>query len=158
MAAHAEKAASKLDSAVIRTAPLRMILLNYDKALSNLNKAIEAIAEDNIEARCNHVNEAIEALSELYLTLDHDSNEQLVDNLRRIYTYLIWKLPEVNFDNNAAVASEGIAMLKELRRSWAKAESMQRYAQEIKAQNEALKAQEKLSSPKRSRKSAHQVA
>ncbi len=118
-----QQSKSKLESALLSTSPTKLIVLNYDVALSSLKAATRAIERNDIEARCNAVTRAIDAISELYLSLNRKDGGDLAANLSSIYSYMIWNLPKINFDNDAKVVDEIIGLLKKLRSSWVKVDS-----------------------------------
>jgi len=118
-----ESRMSTLEKALLNYQPAKLIVLQYDNALSCLKSTIRAIECNDIEARCNSVNTAIEVISDLYMWLDREKGGTIAENLGTIYSYMIWKLPEVNFRNDKDIAEEVLGLLKQLRSSWVKVDS-----------------------------------
>jgi len=126
----AGRSVTKLEESLMKTMPTKHILMLYDNAIAALNASKKAIAHGEIEARCHAVNTAIEYISELYLNLEADEDDQLINNLKTIYSHIIWQLPEVNIKNSPEKAEEAISLLSELRSSWAKLDAQYSYLQQ----------------------------
>jgi len=111
-------------------APGRLIVLFYDQVADNLHTAISAIARNDIQERCNAVNAAIELLGDMLQCFSLDADDEIVINLEQIHTFLIARLPQVNFHNDAKFAAEAIRLLRPIRDAWAVADKVEREAAE----------------------------
>lgn len=110
--------------------PGRLIVLFYDQVTDNLHTAISAIARNDFQERCNAVNAAIELLGDMLQCFSLDADEEIVINLEQIHTFLITRLPQVNFHNDARFAAEAIRLLRPIRDAWAVADRVERQATE----------------------------
>ena len=111
-------------------APGRLIVLFYDQVADNLHTAISAIARNDIQERCNAVNAAIELLGDMLQCFSLDADDEIVINLRQIHSFLITRLPRVNFHNDAKFAAEAIRLLQPIRDAWSVADKVERKAAE----------------------------
>ena len=109
---------------------VKSLLVQYDVAITHLECAIECVESGDIEGRCNHTNDAINVITELYMDITL-RNVTMGEELQAIYSYMIWKLPTVNFKNEAKVAENVIKILYMLRDSWAKTSRQRAHAHMI---------------------------
>lgn len=98
--------------------PSSLVVMLYDEAISNMTLAIDAIGRGDIEARFDATARTAEIISQLYLALDTDQGGEIADNLCGIYNYVLTQLPQVNFDNDPALAEQIILLLQPIRDSW----------------------------------------
>lgn len=103
---------------VQNASPTRLIVILYDEAIIALRTAVSAIQGDDIEGRCNAVERATDILSHLCSSLDLVAGREVAANLATIYEYLIGRLVQVNFRNDASIAVEIANHLEMLRESW----------------------------------------
>ena len=104
--------------------PNRATMLLYDGAIAAMQTAIDAIAADDIEARCSAVQEATEIVTTLYLNLDIKREGELAESLAKIYGHILGLLLRVNLYNDAKIALRAIDLLEPLRESWSELDSL----------------------------------
>ena len=104
--------------------PNRTIMLLYDGAIAAIQNAVNAIAADDIEARCRAVQEATEIATTLYLNLDIKREGELAEGLAKIYGHILGLLLRVNLYNDANIALRAIELLDPLRESWSELDSL----------------------------------
>ena len=90
----------------------------FEKAIGCLKEAIKAIEDNEVEARWRANGRAMEIISHLQLTLDKDKGGQVAENLDRLYSYMLTRLPKVDIRNDALAAHEVIGLLEPIRDSW----------------------------------------
>jgi flagellar protein FliS len=104
--------------------PNRATMLLYDGAIAAMQTAIDAIAADDIEARCLAVQEATEIVTTLYLNLDIKREGELAESLAKIYGHILGLLLRVNLYNDAKIALRAIDLLEPLRESWSEVDCL----------------------------------
>ncbi len=98
--------------------PATLVAMLYDKAVSSLKAAVQAIHSKEIETRWKNNRRAQEIINHLYMMLDLDRGGEIASNLEALYTYMLLRLPDVDVNNDARVAEEVIELLEPLRASW----------------------------------------
>jgi len=88
---------------------------NFEAAVGALNRAVAAVAQDALEARCDAVCAATEAVTSLYLNLDVRRAAARPDELAEIYSRILGRLLRINLYNDTNAADEAIALLRRLR-------------------------------------------
>jgi flagellar protein FliS len=99
-------------------AQVALVAMLYDKAISCLKAAIQALHGKKIEARWQYNRQAQEIINHLYTMLDLDKGGEMASNLEALYTYMLLRLPDVDIKNDARPAEEVIELLEPLRGSW----------------------------------------
>jgi len=100
-------------------APIRQIVLLYDGALRRIKEARQAIEERRISDRCVAVTKATAIIEGLQSALDHEQGGEIAANLDRIYSYVCFRLQDINLKDDVAVCDELRDRLAELRAAWA---------------------------------------
>jgi flagellar secretion chaperone FliS len=108
----------------VSASPSRATMQLYDGAIAALHGAADAIAADDIEARCRAVQEATEIVTTLYLNLDIRREGELAEGLAKIYGHVLGLLMRVNLFNDAKIAARAIDLLEPLRESWDELDSL----------------------------------
>lgn len=98
--------------------PATLIFMLYDEAIRSLQKAVEAIAEGDIQGRWSANNKAMEIIGELAINLDMENGGQIADRLYQLYRFLMSSLPQVDIRNDPKPAEEAIKLLEPIRDSW----------------------------------------
>lgn len=110
--------AKYLTQQVMTAPPAKLVFMLYDKAILSLKEAIAAIEAGNIEARWKANKRAYEIISHMWSTLDLESGGEIAENLDRLFSYMLSRLPDVDFNNDPAPAQEVIGLLEPLRQAW----------------------------------------
>ena len=110
--------AKYLTQQVMTAPPAKLVSMLYDKAILSLKEAIAAIEAGDIEGRWKANNRAYEIISHMWSTLDVESGGEIAENLDRLFSYMLSRLPEVDFTNDPAPAQEVIFLLEPLRQAW----------------------------------------
>ena len=115
-----EHAANTYRQQQVNTAsPAKMVFMLYEKILSRLHEAQNAIEIKDIQARCDANCNAQELIAHLSNTLDMDQGGEIAANLERLYTHCLIRLMDVDRHNDPKAAQEVITLLKPIRDSWA---------------------------------------
>jgi flagellar protein FliS len=98
--------------------PVQQVAMLYDRAIASLREAIDAIEQGDIERRWRANNRAVEIISALMSGLDMEQGGEIAQNLKRLYTFLLRRLGQVDLKNDPQPAREAIDILDPLRQSW----------------------------------------
>ncbi len=103
---------------VMTAAPAKLVFLLYEKAITSLHEACNAIDTGEVETRWRANNRAIEIVSHLWSKLDMEHGGDISKNLGELFPYMITRLAGVDVNNDRAPAEEVIGLLEPLRDSW----------------------------------------
>ncbi len=90
-------------------------------AIGALERATNAIACADIEARCKAVATATEAMTALFLDFDGKCQDFPAQGAGPLYESILGRLLNINLYNNSECAHEAIAMIEQLRDAYAPA-------------------------------------
>lgn len=105
---------------IMTASPARLVCLLYDRAILSLKEAIAAIEAGKVEGRWRANKRAIEIVTHMWATLDVERGGEIAKNLSDLFSYIVTRLPEVDFQNDPTPAREVIELLEPLRDSWHK--------------------------------------
>ena len=103
---------------ILTASPAKLVALLYDRAVTSLNDAVQAIERGDIQARATANKNAIDVIGELWGALDLERGGEVAQNLNRLYSFMITKLSQVDMKNDAQAARDVITLLDPLRKSW----------------------------------------
>jgi flagellar protein FliS len=110
----------------IRTAtPIHLVVLLYDAALANLQRAQEHIAAHDIASRTRCINKATSILTELQTGLEYEAGEEIARSLDRLYRYMKNRIFQANLNQSAAPLKECVQLLIGLRDAWGEVERIE---------------------------------
>ena len=98
--------------------PAKLVCMLYDKAILSLREAILAIEAGEIETRWRANKKTYEIVSHMWATLDREKGGKIAENLDKLFSYILRRLPDVDMKNDPEPAREVIALLEPLRQSW----------------------------------------
>lgn len=98
--------------------PLRLVLMVYDIAVSNLAKAKALDPEKAGAEFIDAIGKAQEAILTLLESLDGSKSPQLVSSLSRLYGYFYGRLTDALTNRDLAAIEEVRLRLSELRSAW----------------------------------------
>lgn len=104
---------------ILNATPAQQVVMLYDGAILNCQKAQEAIAAGDIQARHNANRKAMEIVAYMQEVLDVEKGGDVAKRLSVIYSFLLRRLMAVDFKNDARICDEVINHLRILRASWA---------------------------------------
>jgi len=138
-----------LTQQIMTASPAALMQMLYEKAINSLKEAIKAIEDNQIEARWKANSRVMEIISHMQGTLNMEKGGEIAKNLDRLFTYILSRLPRIDFKNDAQVAREIISLLEPLCASW-----QELAAQGDKPQREAVRLAEELAAKAPSRPAA----
>ena len=98
--------------------PATLVAMLYDKAVSCLKAAVQAIHSNEIETCWKNNRRAQEIINHLFTTLDLEKGGEIASNLEALYAYMLQRLFDVDVKNDARAAEDVIELLEPLRASW----------------------------------------
>lgn len=98
--------------------PLKLVLLCYKGAISNLRIAKEAYVKKDYEQKAKAITKAIDILSELNSSLDMEKGGCIAKNLRSLYNFMTRSLIEADLKKDIAMFDKIIILLEELESAW----------------------------------------
>lgn len=114
-----QKALSAYGQAEATIPPAKQIVMLYDGILRHIANARDAIANRRINDRFVAVQKATLILEGLQGCLDHENGGEITPQLDRLYTHYIFRLQTVNIEDDPSICDELLALIGELRESWA---------------------------------------
>lgn len=107
-----------LTQEVMTASPAKLVSMLYDKVVLSLKEAVVAIEAGDIETRWKANKRATEILTHMWSTLDVEKGGEIAQNLDSLFSYMLSRLPDVDFRNDSAAAQEVMELLEPLRASW----------------------------------------
>ena len=98
--------------------PHRLILMLYEAALVQLDRAERAIEQRNIAERNRTLQKAQEILYELISSLNLQQGGEIAKNLKQLYLYMIERLTQANIQSDAAAVREVKELLHPIKSAW----------------------------------------
>ena len=100
------------------SSPEETVLMLYDGAIRFLKEAVGEIAEKNIVAKVKLLGKVEKIIEYLQSCLDRENGGEIAENLHRLYDYMLIRLTEANFYNEAAKLEEVEKLLGTVREGW----------------------------------------
>ncbi len=104
---------------ILNATPAQQVVMLYDAAILNCQKAQDAIAANDIQTRHNANRKTMEIVAYMQEVLDLDKGGDVAKRLSVIYSFLLRRLMAVDFKNDPRICEEVIGHLRILRASWA---------------------------------------
>jgi flagellar protein FliS len=106
------------EAAVAGASPVRLVILLYEQAMSDLRHAVAAQAEGDIEGRTREINHAIQVLGHLQGTLDREQGGKVAAILDRFYEQIRCGLIEAQCKQSMGLLEQQIAHLLQVHEAW----------------------------------------
>ncbi|HVZ59426.1 MAG TPA: flagellar export chaperone FliS [Terriglobales bacterium] len=110
-------------AAVHSASQIGLVVIVYDVLIGDLQRAVAAMQEGDIEGRCTELKHALLALQILEGSLDMDAGAEAATNLSRFYSFVRSGIMEAQFETNPEILSRQIQLLYSVREAWQQAES-----------------------------------
>ena len=107
-----------LTQEVMTASPAKLVSMLYDKVVLSLKEVISAIEAGDIEGRWKANKRATEILTHMWSTLDVENGGEIAKNLESLFSYMLSRLPDIDFRNDPEPAREVMELLEPLRESW----------------------------------------
>lgn len=105
-------------SRVSAASPHRLIQLLMDGALDRLAIAKGHMQRREVPQKVNAVNRTMSIIDGLRMSLDHNIDPAMSDNLENLYDYMNRRLLLANINNDVAGLDEVSSLLRELKEAW----------------------------------------
>jgi flagellar protein FliS len=96
----------------------KLLLMVYDVAISSLLDAQQAMTSKDFQQKGQHMDRALRALAELRKSLDMDKGREIARSLERLYEFMMHRMTEANFNNQAGHLDVVVNILQDLRETW----------------------------------------
>jgi flagellar protein FliS len=110
---------------VADASPARLVQIMYEQILSQLATAkgcMERIKDNlplnDVIAKGKSLGKAIRLIDQLNNTLDMQRGEQIAQNLRALYIYMLARLTLANVTNDARIVAEVASLIQKIKTSW----------------------------------------
>jgi len=107
-----------LESRVLTADPLELVCLLYQAAITEVRNARTYLAEKNVVSRSAAVTKACNIISELTSGLRSEASPEYTDRLRKLYSYMMTKLSEANFQQKDEPLVEVLGLLSTMLEGW----------------------------------------
>jgi flagellar protein FliS len=114
-----QRAVTAYGQAAETSAPVRQVVMLYDGAIRRVKEARRAIADGRVKDRHTALHKADAIVEALHACLDHERGGVIAANLDRLYTYIGFRLQQVNLHDDVTICDEVVERLGELRAAWA---------------------------------------
>jgi flagellar secretion chaperone FliS len=108
----------KVQTNVITASPHRLIQMLFEGALERILQAKGAMQQHQIARKGELIGKAINIVAGLQGSLDDNAGGDLAHNLDNLYDYIIRRLSQANYENNAAILDECGRLLAEIKSAW----------------------------------------
>jgi flagellar protein FliS len=112
-----------LENRVLSAAPVELVRLLYQGALTAIADARQFLADGKIMERSPAITKASAIVIELAAALDHQRGGAISQRLAALYQYMLDRLLEANFHQSDAALAEVLALLSTLSEAWNEAEA-----------------------------------
>jgi len=104
--------------------PTRLVVLLYDGAIRFCSRALEAMEAKDLPAQNTNLIKAQKIVGELMASLNKETGGEVAGNLNRVYPYLLEQLVEANLHDRPDIVEGVLALLRDLRESWAEVDRL----------------------------------
>jgi flagellar secretion chaperone FliS len=107
-----------LENRVLSAGPIELVRILYQTAANAVREARRHLEAGDVLARSRAISKASEAILELTRALDFDRGGEIAKRLVQLYTYMLRRLTEANFQQADAPLAEVLALLATLSEGW----------------------------------------
>jgi len=105
-------------AAVESASPIGLVIILYDKLVSDLKKAIAAMRRNDIESRCNTMNHAMLVLQHLQGSLDMTNGGEAAQSLTQFYNCLRIAFMDAQVKMKPEILEQQIELILQVRQAW----------------------------------------
>lgn len=98
--------------------PVKLIHMMYERVLTHLSRAEEAIAENDPRKRGESLGKAIALITELNASINSKDESEAAAFLRGLYGAILVELPKVSLNNDITVLQQAARYIGELKKVW----------------------------------------
>ncbi len=104
--------------------PVGLVVMLFDRAIADLQRAITAIEAHNIEQRTKHLNHFFNVIAELEGSLNHEGGGPVAKNLATFYEYARAQALNAAVKNSKEILSDLSEHFSTLRDAWREGERL----------------------------------
>ena len=102
--------------------PSRLVVLLYDQLVQDLNRALQALEQNEIEQRTRHINHAVLVLGHLQSALDFENGGKVAKDLDNYYNVLRQSLVHAQFLPSKGAIGQLVTDVVAVREAWTEVE------------------------------------
>jgi flagellar protein FliS len=110
---------------VADASPTRLVQIMFEQILAHLATAHGCMGRiknnmplKDVVAKGKALGKAIRLIDQLNATLDMDRGQQIAENLRALYVYMLARLTAANVTNDASIVAEVTALIRKIKAGW----------------------------------------
>lgn len=103
---------------VHQASPVELVVMLYDRVILDLKTACTRLGEGNVKEKGKLVCHAVDIIAELQAVLDKEQGGEIAAKLDQLYTYMLGRITQANYDNDPKLFTEVIRLLEELQTGW----------------------------------------
>jgi flagellar protein FliS len=110
---------------VADASPERLVQIMFEQILANLATAqgcmrriVNHMPVSEVVTKGNALGKAIRLIDHLNATLDMERGQEIAQNLRSLYDYMLARLTLANLNNDATIAAEVFGLVQKIKTSW----------------------------------------
>jgi flagellar protein FliS len=108
-----------VETGVNAASPHKLVAMLFEGLLDSLTKALGALAQRDIEAKCNAISRAVRIVDEgLRSALNKEQGGQLAADLSDLYAYVSLRLTQANLRNSPELIEECKRLIEPLHEAW----------------------------------------
>lgn len=107
-----------LRAAAQNSTPVGLVIILYDLLINDLEQAITAIAEGNVERRGEEIKHAFLVLQQLEGSLDMEKGAEAAKHFSRFYSAVRSKVFEAHLKASAEILRRQIELVLDVRQAW----------------------------------------
>lgn len=111
-------ATNYLDAAVAGASPVGLVVLLYERLISDLNRALAAMQNGDAETRVAKINHAFLVLGQLEGSLDSSRAPEAARKQALFYSVVRAKILEAHIKSGRKMLEEQIVLLNDVRSAW----------------------------------------
>ncbi|MCA9782245.1 MAG: flagellar export chaperone FliS [Calditrichaeota bacterium] len=96
----------------------KLLLMVYDVAIGSLLDAQKSMNDKDFQQKGQHMDRALRAIAELRKSLDMEKGQEIARSLERLYEFMMHRMTEANFNNQADHLDVVVNILQDLRETW----------------------------------------
>jgi flagellar protein FliS len=110
-------------AAVDGASSVTLVIMLYDRLVADVQRAIAAMANNDIEARCSELKHALLILQQLEGSLDYERGGDAASNLAAFYSYARAKVLEAQIKMDAPMLQKLVVHFQDVKSAWQQVEA-----------------------------------
>lgn len=98
--------------------PVELVVELYDAAITNMVKARESLARNDLRGKRDAISRTLAVISELQSTLDMKKGGEIASQLDALYAYITGRVLDFNANRDAGSLDEAHRLMSTLREAW----------------------------------------